>query len=219
MDSIDMRLAQTCETARIVAKEESRDAVECTILEVPRPALIKNTSFTSTAGSITPFGSIEDEDEDYQKLSGSPRTSLSVTPQHQEKLSQAQHFHKSCSTFQHYRDLTWRRFFVTYRSIFGLVFFSNLLALCLVLRYKSPNQNGDYYRTWLPVCASVNFLFGTLSRNEHFINSLFETMLLVPASWPLSIRKVFAQVHHYGGLHSGCHTAGTMWVIAITALN
>jgi len=165
-------------------------------------------------------------DSDCFKSGNSSLSSRPVTPQPQDQATNAlihletlNNPDSPCTKLQRYKDLTWHRFLISYRSIFGFVFGLNVLALFLVLYYKNPDQNAEYYRQWIPVCSSVNFLSGSLVRNEYFVNMIFKVMLLAPLSLPLRIRHVFAQVHHYGGLHSGCHTAGTMWAIAITAMN
>lgn len=58
-----------------------------------------------------------------------------------------------------------------------------------------------------------NFSLAILIRQQYIINILFKTATSIPKSWPLSIRRVFAKVYHFGGLHSSSATMGTIWYI------
>lgn len=45
------------------------------------------------------------------------------------------------------------------------------------------------------------------------VNLLYEICCCVPHSWPLQIRKRLARIYHYGGIHSGCGMAASMWFL------
>ncbi|KAF2671939.1 hypothetical protein BT63DRAFT_431902 [Microthyrium microscopicum] len=119
----------------------------------------------------------------------------------------------SISPARKFRHWTWYRLFIVYRAIFGVIFGLNIIALGLVLALERPWKAKDFTFNWLPLFIVTNFFCGTLIRNEHFINLLFKAVLQTPRSTPLWIRKRVAHVHHYGGFHSGCHTAAAIWFL------
>lgn len=55
-------------------------------------------------------------------------------------------------------------------------------------------------------------------RQEFIINFLYHVFTSAPHSFPLAIRKRLAKIFHYGGLHSGCGVAATVWLILYTVL-
>ena len=57
-----------------------------------------------------------------------------------------------------------------------------------------------------------------LFRQENFVNLVYEIFTCAPHSLPLIIRRKFAKVFHYGGCHSGCGVAATVWYLLYTAL-
>ena len=57
----------------------------------------------------------------------------------------------------------------------------------------------------------VNFSIAILIRQQYVINLLFWLATRAPTHWPLSIRWTLAKVYHFGGLHSGCAAAATVW--------
>lgn len=59
--------------------------------------------------------------------------------------------------------------------------------------------------------ALANFAVGILFRQHYVVNFLFKIATSIPVSWPLSIRWAMGKVYHFGGLHSGCTTVGTLW--------
>lgn len=224
VDTIPTRLSShPSEESLVTASQDGShesDIADSVILEIPRPVFVKSYSFASLPDSHV---SVESQDLEKTKFSKSPSTSRSTTPRplndSAQALFQPESGEKQYSSFRKARDLTWHRFFILYRAICFFVVLFNVLALLLLVTMKPVDHDQAYYRQWIPVCASVNIMIGTLSRNEFFVNCIFKIMLLVPLTWPLRIRSWFAQVYHYGGLHSGCHTAGTIWIIAITTMN
>jgi regulation of enolase protein 1 (concanavalin A-like superfamily) len=100
-----------------------------------------------------------------------------------------------------------------YVLIFTFVFTLNIIALGLVAGYKMPWQTVTFTYGRIPILVSGNFFIGVLVRNEHVVNTLFHIMLTVPTHWPLRLRCYCAKIYHYGGIHSGCNSAASLWYI------
>lgn len=66
--------------------------------------------------------------------------------------------------------------------------------------------------------SSANLMAAILGRQENIVNWLYELACCVPHSLPLWLRSRLARVFHYGGIHSGCGTAATMWFLLQTIL-
>jgi NAD(P)H-flavin reductase len=98
-----------------------------------------------------------------------------------------------------------------YTMIFTIVFVLNAATLALVAHFEKPWDSFTFIYGRIPIFVSGNFLIGVLVRNEHVVNAMFRTMLAIPRHWPLTIRRYCAQVYHYGGIHSGCNAAATIW--------
>lgn len=62
----------------------------------------------------------------------------------------------------------------------------------------------------------INLSVAILIRQSYIINGLFWLATRAPVSWPLSIRRHLAKVYHFGGIHTGCATAATIWLIIFT---
>ncbi|PKH22833.1 hypothetical protein CIG19_11615 [Enterobacterales bacterium CwR94] len=62
--------------------------------------------------------------------------------------------------------------------------------------------------------ALANLLVTVLIRQQYIINALFKLIWRTPLHWPLGVRRHLAKVYHFGGLHSGCATFATLWMIA-----
>ncbi|MCD9586145.1 hypothetical protein LVK03_13805 [Tenacibaculum maritimum] len=56
-----------------------------------------------------------------------------------------------------------------------------------------------------------NFALAILIRQQYVVNLLFKIATSAPKNWPLSIRRICAKIYHFGGLHSGGATMGTLW--------
>ncbi|MCO7227491.1 hypothetical protein [Pleionea sp. CnH1-48] len=57
----------------------------------------------------------------------------------------------------------------------------------------------------------ANFFVAIVIRQHYVINLLFAIATSIPKHWPLALRRIAAKVYHFGGFHSGCATAGTLW--------
>ncbi|KAL9110860.1 MAG: hypothetical protein Q9227_004660 [Pyrenula ochraceoflavens] len=105
----------------------------------------------------------------------------------------------------------WIRFsvFSCYRFLFSAVFLGNLVAVAIVLAKK---QNGSVLPyNYLATAVSSNLMTSILMRQELVINALYTAFLKTPRWLPRSIRCICARVYHYGGIHSGCGIAATVW--------
>ncbi|KAI9720318.1 MAG: hypothetical protein M1828_005702 [Chrysothrix sp. TS-e1954] len=107
--------------------------------------------------------------------------------------------------------------FTFYRILFSIVFCANLASLiALCCRRKADGPALNYSNTL--TAASINFACAIVCRNEHFVNLLFWISCLSKHSWPLGVRRRFARIYTYGGVHSGCAMAGLLWYLAFTGL-
>ncbi|KAF2140158.1 uncharacterized protein K452DRAFT_309946 [Aplosporella prunicola CBS 121167] len=117
------------------------------------------------------------------------------------------------------------KWFSVYRQIFMVLFAFNLLGLCLFWAFQScvntgkdvsdPRNLASYQQL---TAVAANLLVSIAFRNEHVVNVLFDTVRSLPLWLPLNIRCAAAKIYHYGGVHSSCAVAATMWylVYAIT---
>ena len=90
---------------------------------------------------------------------------------------------------------------------FGVVFLANVVFL---ERYmlECPLNPSTASKV-----SSVNLLTARLARNEHIIRALFHVFVnnCLAKSAPLSVRRLFARLYCYGGIHNGCVIAGLFW--------
>lgn len=115
-----------------------------------------------------------------------------------------------------YRFLRWN-YGSVYRRIFCLSVFGNILAITLILLQCLSTGSRPSFVT-ASTAASSNILAAMLIRNEHVVNALFMIFGTWPKRLPLSIRRVVAKVYSYGGIHSGCSIAATLWYIFFLVL-
>ncbi|KAJ3837524.1 nonribosomal peptide synthetase 12 [Lentinula raphanica] len=100
--------------------------------------------------------------------------------------------------------------FSLYRRLFGIVFIVNMVIFILTcVRGASVTKLGEI--------VVANLLCAVLMRQDYVINAFFTVCCCsVPTSWPLAIRRRFAEVYHIGGLHSSCATSGIIWLMLFT---
>lgn len=101
--------------------------------------------------------------------------------------------------------------FAVYARLFSLVFLGNLAALIWICSTIGPVTLDSLGVLCIPI--TVNLFVASLFRTDDFINLLFSTVLLVPTSLPLSVRRRLAKIYEFGGVHSGCGVACTLWAI------
>ncbi|KAF1981376.1 hypothetical protein K402DRAFT_425431 [Aulographum hederae CBS 113979] len=101
-------------------------------------------------------------------------------------------------------------FFSTYRKIFTFIFAANVSILVAAL------VTGCVASNWVATCVTVNLFVSIIVRNEHVVNLLFAISTSLPRSSPLWLRRTFAKVYSYGGMHSGCGVGAVAWYIWYT---
>lgn len=102
-----------------------------------------------------------------------------------------------------------------YRKLFGTILVANAAALSVMLW----NSCRDDYRlplASLATAVSANLLASVLLRQDYVVNFAFWLATRLPTSAPLSIRRHLARVYHYGGIHSGCAVAASLWWLIFT---
>lgn len=68
----------------------------------------------------------------------------------------------------------------------------------------------------LALAVAVNLTVAVLVRQQYVINGLFWLATRAPTHWPLALRWNLGKVYHFGGLHSGCACAATLWFTLFT---
>ncbi|ORY69050.1 uncharacterized protein BCR38DRAFT_406923 [Pseudomassariella vexata] len=114
---------------------------------------------------------------------------------------------------QFYRWLRWG-FGSVYRRIFTLAYLANLVALAILVAHTGLGLGSPLTYSTCATAVSANILASLLVRNEHVVNAMFIVFGSWPRQAPLSLRRVFAKVYSYGGIHSGCGVSATFWYIA-----
>ncbi|KAK1852028.1 integral membrane protein [Colletotrichum chrysophilum] len=110
-----------------------------------------------------------------------------------------------------YRFLRWN-FGSVYRRIFTIAFLANIACLIFVI-LNSVLTGAALTPQTCATAVSANILAALFIRNEHTINAMFKVFVLFPAKAPLSVRRAFAKVYSYGGIHSGCGVASFFWFV------
>lgn len=64
--------------------------------------------------------------------------------------------------------------------------------------------------------AIANFAVAVLVRQQRVVNALFWLATRPSVAWPLWLRWNLGKVFHFGGLHSGCANAGSLWFLLFT---
>lgn len=166
-----------------------------------------NQSATTLGGEESDAG-----DEDWEKAEKTAPVIHDPTPLH--GLDRASLPDKKGPRF--YRYLRWN-FGSVYRRIFCLSFFGNIIALAyLVIHGFLGGPSLTYHGA--AIAVSANILAAIVVRNEHIVNAMFLVFGTWPKRAPLSVRRLFAKVYSYGGIHSGCSVAATAWYIAFIVL-
>ena len=61
--------------------------------------------------------------------------------------------------------------------------------------------------------AIANFFIAIIIRQQYIINGLFWMATRAPTYFPLWLRWRLGKVYHFGGLHSGCSSIGSIWFL------
>ena len=100
-------------------------------------------------------------------------------------------------------------FFSVYRRLFTLIFLVNAAVFVwLMIKHKSLFKIAP---STLSTATSSNLFMSIFMRQELTINLLFTVFGWCPTWMPLRIRRLFAKIYHFGGIHSGCGVAATVW--------
>lgn len=106
--------------------------------------------------------------------------------------------------------------FSVYRRLFTLSLLANLSALLyLLIRYR---RTVDIPLNDVATAVTANLTVTILMRQELIVNLLFIVFGACPRWAPLRLRRVFAKLYHFGGVHSGCGCAALIWFTLLTAL-
>lgn len=118
-----------------------------------------------------------------------------------------------------YHAIRWRLLSV-YRRIFSVVLLVNLATLAIVCwgQWKENQQAERSHSSLLSsalTAASINITVAIAIRNEHVVNMLFRIFVVATSlKAPLILRRQFAKIYCFGGMHSGCAVSGTLWYLA-----
>lgn len=99
----------------------------------------------------------------------------------------------------------------TYRRLFSIVFAANLAAFVVV--WTSHRSLLNFVNG-----AAANLLVCGLARQPLVVNSFFIIACKIPRTAPLRLRTLAAKVFHFGGVHSGCGVATSVWYISFVGL-
>ena len=103
------------------------------------------------------------------------------------------------------------RVFGVYKRLFSIVALGNLAALIYVAcQYTNPTLSNA---ALLSTAISANLFVACLFRTEDFINLLYSSVVWVPLTLSLSIRRRLANIYEFGGIHSGTGVACTSWTL------
>lgn len=105
-----------------------------------------------------------------------------------------------------------------YHRLFVTVLIINILLIVNSIETFSVQSIGQLKQKEISNFVLINLFVATLIRQQYVINGLFWVATKAPKSWPLSIRAIFGKIYHFGGLHSGCAIAATIW-FAIFSIN
>ncbi len=98
-----------------------------------------------------------------------------------------------------------------YNRLFALLMLVNIIVLGNGLINAQWWTSTGIALANISTAVLVNFAIAILIRQQYVVNLLFKLATSVPLSLPLSIRWTLGKVYHFGGLHSGGATAGTIW--------
>ena len=102
-----------------------------------------------------------------------------------------------------------------YRRLFGGVFILNMIGLGALLSQNSSWTTNPPLSAFA-TAASANIMVALLIRQDYVVNALFKLTWLLPLSAPLRLRRIFAKIYEYGGVHSGCAVSSVIWFILLT---
>ncbi|KAI5365466.1 putative ferredoxin-NADP reductase (FNR), nucleotide-binding domain-containing protein [Septoria linicola] len=115
-----------------------------------------------------------------------------------------------------YNKLRYRHFAV-YQRLFACVLAINIAFIAIFAGLRSKKESMFMANDALNA-VSVNIIVCLLMRQEHCINVIFRTILSLPHSCSISIRRHAAKVYCHGGMHSACGISALLWYIFFAVL-
>ncbi|KAI8931336.1 hypothetical protein NX059_011676 [Plenodomus lindquistii] len=159
-------------------------------------SVYSNTSLVAPAPADVPLKSRPD------RASNGNNVPASHSPgQLESQSAQTPHLTRS----QRIQNL-WFHWSTAYRLIIAFTLAVNISMLVFVA-VKHRNSHD------ILVATATNLLVAVLVRQEDLINATFAFVAKTPVTWPLGLRKVIADLHHYGGLHVGSAISALLWYI------
>lgn len=101
-----------------------------------------------------------------------------------------------------------------YRRLCLLVLVPNIV---LIIALTAQHNLFKISLADMATAVAANIAAATLMRQESFVNFLFTLAGKCPRSVPLRLRRMFAKIYHFGGVHSGAGIAGTVWFTIFNA--
>ena len=122
-----------------------------------------------------------------------------------------------------FRLFRWRVVSV-YRILFSIVWSANMIALAIYCQQHFRNgisimdQNTQIMVLEnIQTAVAANLLAAISLRNEHVVNILYRIFVThTPSNRPLWLRRLFAKLYCYGGIHSGCGVSAASWYLLLT---
>ncbi len=110
----------------------------------------------------------------------------------------------------------WRRMWdgprlMHYNRLAFLVILANFLTLFYGLGQGQWWTSDQIALQSISKVILVNFTVAIVIRQQYIINLLFGLATSAPKNWPLSIRRRLGKIYHFGGIHVGGTTSGTVW--------
>ena len=201
-----MGLVDMLETA---AEVDDKTSAEVELVDMsktsssePRPSSRSSSPSSSSEISLT--------DDSSELLFRKPQSE-------QEKNSSLPRIRQFC-LFRFLRRLWWS-VFTTYRLLFLLAMVANVFPAMYVVQRKRP-LFGSIVNYILDVSdvGAFNLMVAILMRQDYIINMLFWICGCIPHCLPLMIRRPFAKIYTYGGLHSGAACCATFWFTILSGL-
>ena len=134
-----------------------------------------------------------------------PRHSAGVSKEENTRTTHARAIHGG-----------WQRFRLSWLTAYRVLIFGVLaINLSLLILFVNASLTADALLT----AAAANITAAVVLRQEEVINTAFTSVSKLPPALPYSIRRIFGDLHHYGGVHIGCALSALLWYIVFTALN
>lgn len=116
---------------------------------------------------------------------------------------------------------TWRRLrhilFAVYQRLFCIAFIANIIPIIILLATRQSSQPASPSIGNLATATAANVAVAVLIRQDIVVNALYTFFCWTPRWFPLRIRRLVAKMYEFGGVHSGCAVAATIWFVLYVA--